>query len=208
MNARMMQIHPDNPQQRLITQAVEVIRQGGVVVYPTDSGYALGCHIGDKEAMERIQRIRRLDERHNFTLVCKDLSEIALYAQVDNATYRLLKNLTPGPYTFILPATKEVPRRLKNPKRKTIGIRVPQNTICHALLESLNEPLMSSSLIMPGEELPMAEPYEIQDLLAHHVDLVIDGGYCGIDPTTVLDLTEEVPVVVRQGLGPADFLES
>ncbi len=208
MNARMMQIHPDNPQQRLITQAVEVIRQGGVVVYPTDSGYALGCHIGDKEAMERIQRIRRLDERHNFTLVCKDLSEIALYAQVDNATYRLLKNLTPGPYTFILPATKEVPRRLKNPKRKTIGIRVPQNTICHALLESLNEPLMSSSLIMPGEELPMAEPYEIRETLEHAVDLVIDGGYCGIEASTVVDMSNGVPEVVRVGAGdPAPFAQ-
>jgi tRNA threonylcarbamoyl adenosine modification protein (Sua5/YciO/YrdC/YwlC family) len=205
--SQFFQIHPDNPQQRLIDQAVKIIRDGGVIVYPTDSGYALGCHIGDKQAMETICRIRQLDDKHNFTLVCRDLSEIAIYAKVDNAAYRLLKSLTPGPYTFILEATREVPRRLQNPKRKTIGLRVPDNKIAMALLATLGEPLMSSTLILPGETLPMTDPYDIRDTLEHSLDLIIDGGYCGIEPTTVLDLVEGVPVVARLGQGPVDMLE-
>jgi tRNA threonylcarbamoyl adenosine modification protein (Sua5/YciO/YrdC/YwlC family) len=205
--SQFFQIHPENPQQRLIDQAVKIIRDGGVIVYPTDSGYALGCHIGDKTAMETICRIRQLDDKHNFTLVCRDLSEIAIYAKVDNAAYRLLKSLTPGPYTFILEATREVPRRLQNPKRKTIGLRVPDNKIAMALLATLGEPLMSSTLILPGETLPMTDPYDIRDTLEHSLDLIIDGGYCGIEPTTVLDLVEGVPVVARLGQGPVDMLE-
>jgi tRNA threonylcarbamoyl adenosine modification protein (Sua5/YciO/YrdC/YwlC family) len=205
--SQFFQIHPDNPQQRLIDKAVEIIRQGGVIVYPTDSGYALGYHIGDKSAMERVRSIRQLGGKHNFTLVCRDLSEIALYARVDNSAYRLIKNHTPGPYTFILQATKEVPQRLRNPKRKTIGLRVPDNRIAMALLEVLGEPLMSSSLILPGEELPMTDPYDIRDTLEHSLDLIIDGGYCGIEPTTVVDLTGEVPVVTRKGLGSIEEIE-
>jgi len=201
------QIHPDNPQQRLIDQAVDIIKRGGVIVYPTDSGYALGCHLGDKSAMERIRNIRQVDAKHNFTLVCRDLSEIATYAKVENEAFRLIKNHTPGPYTFILKATKEVPKRLQHPKRKTIGLRVPDNRIAQALLERLGEPLMSSTLIMPGEEMPLTDPYDIRDTLDHALDLIIDGGYCGFEPTTVVDLTEDVPVVARQGLGAIEAFE-
>jgi len=193
--SQFYQIHPDNPQVRLIRSAAELIRAGGVVVYPTDSAYALGCHIGDKDALDRIRRIRKLDDRHNFTLVCSDLSEIATYAKVDNAAYRLLRHCTPGPYTFILKATSEVPRRLMHPKRKTVGLRVPDNRIAAALLADLGEPLMSVTLIMPGEEYPMIDPYDIRDTLQHEVDLVIDGGYCGMEPTTVVDLADDVPVI-------------
>jgi tRNA threonylcarbamoyl adenosine modification protein (Sua5/YciO/YrdC/YwlC family) len=199
--SQFYQIHPDNPQARLIRGAVDIIRAGGVVVYPTDSAYALGCHIGDKNALDRIRRIRKLDDRHNFTLVCSDLSEIATYAKVDNAAYRLLRHCTPGPYTFILKATSEVPRRLMHPKRKTVGLRVPDNRIAAALLADLGEPLMSVTLIMPGEEYPMIDPYDIRDTLQHEVDLVIDGGYCGMEPTTVVDLADEVPMVLRVGKG-------
>lgn len=199
--SQFFQIHPDNPQARLVRQAVDIIRAGGVVVYPTDSAYALGCHIGDKHALDRIRRIRRLDDRHNFTLVCRDLSEIATYARVDNTVYRLLRHCTPGPYTFILKATSELPRRLQNPKRKTVGLRVPDNPIALALLQDLGEPLMSVSLIMPGEDLPLIDPYEIRDLLEHQVDLVIDGGWCGMEPTTVVDLVESTPVILRVGKG-------
>lgn len=199
--SQFYQIHPDNPQVRLIRSAAELIRAGGVVVYPTDSAYALGCHIGDKNALDRIRRIRKLDDRHNFTLVCSDLSEIATYAKVDNAAYRLLRHCTPGPYTFILKATSEVPRRLMHPKRKTVGLRVPDNAIAAALLADLGEPLMSVTLIMPGEEYPMLDPYDIRDTLQHEVDLVIDGGYCGMEPTTVVDLADEVPVILRVGKG-------
>jgi tRNA threonylcarbamoyl adenosine modification protein (Sua5/YciO/YrdC/YwlC family) len=205
--SQFFQIHPDNPQQRLIDLAVEIINKGGVIVYPTDSGYALGCHIGDKSAMERIRSIRKVDAKHNFTLVCRDLSDIATYAKVENETYRLIKSLTPGPYTFILKATKEVPKRLQNPKRKTIGLRVPDNLIAQALLERLGEPLMSSTLILPGDEMPMTDPYDIRDTLDHALDLIIDGGYCGFEPTTVVELTEDVPVVARVGLGPVDAFE-
>ncbi|HHI92079.1 MAG TPA: threonylcarbamoyl-AMP synthase [Gammaproteobacteria bacterium] len=204
--SQFFQIHPDNPQQRLIDKAVEIINGGGVIVYPTDSGYALGCHLGDKAAMERIRSIRQVDAKHNFTLVCRDLSEIALYAKVENNVYRLIKNHTPGPYTFILKATKEVPRRLQNPKRKTIGLRVPDNRIAQALLETLGKPLMSSTLILPGDDMPLTDPYDIRDTLEHHLELVIDGGYCGFEPTTVVEFTDDAPVVVRQGLGAVDML--
>ncbi len=199
--SQFFQIHPDNPQARLIRQAVDIIRDGGVVVYPTDSAYALGCHIGDKNALDRIRRIRQLDDRHNFTLVCRDLSEIATYARVDNTTYRLLRQCTPGPYTFILRATSEVPRRLMHPKRKTVGLRVPDNPIAAALLEDLGEPLMSVTLIMPGDDYPLIDPYDIRETLEHQVDLVIDGGYCGMEATTVVDLADETPVVLRAGKG-------
>lgn len=202
--SQFFQIHPDNPQQRLVKQAADIIARGGVVVYPTDSAYALGCHIGDKTALDKIRRIRKLDDKHNFTLVCRDLSELATYAKVDNMAFRLLRNHTPGAYTFILKASSEVPRRLKNPKRKTIGLRVPDNPIALALLEELAEPLMSVTLIMPGDEYPLNDPYDIRELLEHEVDLVIDGGYCGLEPTTVVDLVDEVPIVTRLGKGDAE----
>ena len=205
--AQFFQIHPDNPQLRLIHQAVEIIRQGGLVIYPTDSSYALGCHIGDKAAMDRIRRIRRLDDKHNFTLVCRDLAEISTYAKVGNQQYRMLKNLTPGPYTFIHRATKQVPRRLLCGKRKTIGIRIPDNRVTHTILVELGEPLMSSTLILPGDEMPLTDPYEMRDLLGHDVDLVIDGGYCGFEPTTVVDMVEETPFVIRKGKGDTSLFE-
>lgn len=199
--AQFFQIHPDNPQHRLIQQAVEIVHKGGIIVYPTDSAYALGCHIGDKDALERIRSLRKLDKDHNFTLMCRDLSELATYARVNNQAFRLLKNHTPGAYTFILEATADVPRRLMHPKRKTIGLRVPDNRIALALLEELGEPLMTSSLLLPGEEYPMTDPYDIRDRLEHHVELVIDGGYCGLEPTTVIDLSDETPQLIRQGKG-------
>jgi tRNA threonylcarbamoyl adenosine modification protein (Sua5/YciO/YrdC/YwlC family) len=205
--SQFFQIHPDNPQKRLIRNAVEIIHQGGLVIYPTDSSYAVGCHIGDKGAMERIRRLRQLDDKHNFTLVCRDLSEISTYAKVGNQHYRMLKTLTPGPYTFIHKATKQVPRRLQHPKRKTIGIRVPDNAIAQELLSELGEPLMSSTLILPGEEMPMTDPYEMRDLISHQVDLIIDGGYCGFEPTTVVDMEEETPRIVRVGKGDASLFE-
>ena len=203
--SQFFQIHPDNPQPRLIKQAVDLVREGAVIVYPTDSGYALGCRIDDKQALDRIRAIRRLDDRHNFSLVCRDLSEISTYAKVDNTVYRLLKAVTPGPYTFILDATREVPRRIQS-KRKTIGIRVPDNNIVRALLDELGEPLMSTTLILPGETIPECDPYDIRDSLEHHVDLVIDGGYGSMEPTTVVAFEDGVPTIVRQGLGdPAPF---
>ncbi|PHM66237.1 L-threonylcarbamoyladenylate synthase [Xenorhabdus sp. KJ12.1] len=196
-------IHPDNPQTRLIDQSVEVLKKGGVVIYPTDSGYAIGCCLENKDAMNRICRIRQLDGRHNFTLVCRDLSEIATYAHVSNQAFRLIKNNTPGNYTFILQATKEVPRRLMNEKRKTIGLRVPSNPIALALLEAMREPLMSCSLILPGNDFAESDPEEIKDTLGKQVDLIIHGGYLGQQPTTVVDLTEDSPVVLREGEGDA-----
>ena len=199
--AQYFQIHPTHPQKRLIKQAVEIVCAGGVIVYPTDSSYALGCHIGDKQAMERIYSLRQLDHRHNFTLVCRDLSEVALYANVDNASYRLLKAHTPGPYTFILPATREVPRRLQNAKRKTIGLRVPANAVAQALLAELREPLMSATLILPGEEIPLSDPVEIRARLEHQVDLIIDGGNCGLEPTTVVELDQGQLHITRVGKG-------
>ncbi len=199
--SQFFQIHPDNPQVRLVRQAVDIIRDGGVVVYPTDSAYAIGCHLGDKNALDRIRRIRKLDDRHNFTLMCRDLAEIATYARVDNAVYRLVKSCTPGPYTFILRATSEVPRRLMHAKRKTVGLRVPDNNIALALLDDLGEPMMSVTLIMPGDEYPLIDPYEMREILQHDVDLVIDGGYCGMEATTVVDLVEDTPIVLRAGKG-------
>lgn len=199
--SQFFQIHPENPQSRLIKQAVEIIRQGGVVVYPTDCAYALGCHIGDKHALERIKKIRQLDDKHNFTLVCRDLSELATYAKVDNSVYRLLKQHTPGAYTFILKGTAEVPRRLMHPKRREIGIRVPDNAIALALMEELGEPIMSTSLIMPNDTQPLTDPYDIRDSLQNMVDLVIDGGYCGMEATTVINMTDDEVVVVREGAG-------
>ena len=204
--SQFFQIHPVNPQARLIRQAVEILRADGLIVYPTDSSYALGCHVGDKRGMERIRRIRALDNKHNFTLVCRDLSEIAIYARVDNSAYRLLRSLTPGPYTFILSATHEVPRRLQNPKRKTIGIRVPDHPIAQALLADLGQPLMSSTLILPGKDIPETEAEEIRERLERDVDLVIDGGHCGFEPTTVIDMSEGAPQVLRQGCGVIDGL--
>ncbi|HEX7115635.1 MAG TPA: L-threonylcarbamoyladenylate synthase [Steroidobacter sp.] len=201
MPSRFIEIHPTHPQPRLIRQAVALIRDGGLVVYPTDSSYALGCHIGDKAAMERIARIRQTDKHHHFTLVCRDLSEIARYARVNNQQYRTLKAFTPGPYTFILRATRETPKRLQNPKRRTIGIRVPDHPVPLALLEELDEPLMSSTLILPGESLPMTDAREIQERLYHEVDAVIDAGNCGFEPTSVIDLEGPVPVVLRRGKG-------
>lgn len=205
--SQFFHIHPENPQPRLINQAVAVVRHGGLIIYPTDSGYALGCHLDDKEAADRMRKVRSLDKAHNFTLVCRDLSEIANYARVDNATFRLLKNATPGAYTFILHATDEVPRRLQHPKRKTIGIRVPKHKIVWELLEALGEPLMSTSLILPGLD-ALSDPIEIRDRLEHQVDLVINGGYCGHQPTTVVDLTVDgdTPQILRVGQGdPTPF---
>lgn len=194
-------IHPDNPQQRLISQAVEILRKGGVIVYPTDSAYALGCQLGDKSALDRIRLIRQLDKNHNFTLMCRDLGELATYAKVDNQIFRTLKANTPGAYTFILEATSEVPRRLMHPKRKTIGLRVPANPIAQALLEELAEPMMSVTLILPGDDLPLTDPDDIRTVLEKRVDVIVDGGYCGLEPTTVVDLTGDVPVLVRRGVG-------
>ena len=199
--AQYFEIHPDNPQLRLIKQAVEILRKGGVIAYPTDSSYALGCNIGDKQALDRIRRIRQVSKTHNFTLVCRDLSEVGVYAKVDNKVYRLLKHFTPGPYTFILEATGEVPRRLLNLKRKTIGLRVPDNPISLALLEELGQPLMSSTLLMPDTKLPLNDPYEIRQQLEHQVDLVIDGGHCELEPTTVVDLVSGIPEIIRVGKG-------
>lgn len=205
--SQFFHIHPDNPQPRLINQAVAIIRGGGVVVYPTESGYALGCHMGDKQALERICRIRQIDVTHNFTLVCRDLSELSLYARVDNSAFRLLRNNTPGAYTFILKATKEVPRRLMNEKRKTIGIRVPTNVIAQALLEAMGEPLISTTLIMPGNTAAEADPEEIRERLGKLVDLIIHGGFLGEKPTTVIDMSEDLVEVKRIGEGdPSPFV--
>lgn len=205
--SQLFYIHPDNPQPRLISQCVEVLRKGGVIVYPTDSGYALGCMLGEKNAMERICRIRNLDSNHNFTLVCRDLSEVSTYAFVDNTAFRLIKNNTPGHYTFILKATKEVPRRLMSEKRKTIGLRVPSNPIALDLLAALGEPLMSTTLMLPGNDFAESDPEEIHDALGKVVDLVIHGGFLGQQPTTVIDLTEDSPEVVRVGAGdPKPFM--
>ena len=186
---------------RLIRRAVEIIRTGGIVVYPTDSCYALGCHIGDKQAMERIRTIRGVDERHHFALVCRDLSELATYARVDNRQFRLLKAMTPGSYVFILEATRELPKRLQHPKRRTIGLRIPDHPVVAALLTELGEPILSSTLLLPGDELPHTDADEIRELLEHQVDLILDGGSCGIEPTTVVDLTGPEPVVTRKGKG-------
>jgi tRNA threonylcarbamoyl adenosine modification protein (Sua5/YciO/YrdC/YwlC family) len=200
--AQYVSIHPDNPQQRLLQRAAEIVRQGGVIALPTDSSYALGCHLGDKAAVERIRAIRGVDERHLLTLMCRDLSQIGQFARVDNATYRLLKATTPGSYTFILEGTRELPRRVLHPKRKTIGLRVPAHAVTLALLAALDEPLLTSTLIVAGDEGPLTEGWEIQDRLESQLELILDSGNCGIDPTTVVDLTGAVPTLVRAGLGP------
>ena len=201
--SQRLQVHPVNPQPRLIRQAAELIRDGSLIVYPTDSGYAFGWHIGNRDVAERLQRIRQTGKDHNFTLVCRDLSEIATYARIENSTYRLLRAHTPGAYTFILRATREVPRRLQNPKQQTVGIRVPDHPVPLALLAELGEPLMSSTLILPDHDLPLADPDEIWEILCSRIDLLIDSGNCGLDPTTVVDLTGDYPQVLRQGSGDA-----
>tara|TARA_R110002072_G_scaffold24747_3_gene83699 strand:+ start:41630 stop:42250 length:621 start_codon:yes stop_codon:yes gene_type:complete len=205
--SQFFQIHPENPQARLIKQSVEIIEKGGVVAYPTDSAYALGCHLGDKRAADKIRQIRRLNEKHNFTLICRDLSDIALYAKLDNSQYRQIKAHTPGPYTFILDATSEVPRRLMNPKRRQIGIRIPNNLIALALLEELGQPIMSTTLILPGDDVPMTDPYEIRSMLEHTLDLVIDGGFCGFEPSSVVDLSTEQASIIRRGCGDVSAFE-
>lgn len=194
-------VHPTHPQLRLIAQAAAIIRAGGVVAYPTDSCYAIGCHIGDKDAMQRLRTIRQVDDKHHLTLMCRDLSEIGTYAQVDNVQYRLLKKVTPGSYTFILRASREVPRRLLHPRRKTIGVRVPQHAVAQALLAALGEPLLSATLILPGDPLPLNDGYEVRQRLEHALDLVLDSGSCGMVPTTIVDLTGAAPELLRQGKG-------
>ncbi|MEN8762217.1 MAG: L-threonylcarbamoyladenylate synthase [Thiogranum sp.] len=204
--SQYFEIHPQNPQPRLIKHAVAIIRDGGIVVLPTDSSYAIACHLDDKSAVERIRRIRNLDRQHNFTMVCRDLSEISAYARVDNSAYRLLKARTPGAYTFILRATATVPRRLQHPKRKTIGIRVPDHPVVTALLMEHAQPLMSSTLILPGNEFPETDAFDIRDKLESQVDLIIDAGHCGVEFTTVVDLTETVPKLIRPGKGSSEGL--
>lgn len=194
-------IHPTNPQQRLLNQAASILQQGGLIVYPTDSGYALGCRVGNKAAADRIRHLRGLSNRHEFSLVLCDLSAFSLYVRIDNSIFRLLKAVTPGAYTFILKATREVPRRLQDPKRRTVGIRIPDNVITKALLTTLGEPLISSTLILPEEEIPLTDPEEIRNRIGSQVDLIIDGGYCGFEPTTVVDLVEDVPKIIREGKG-------
>lgn len=203
--AKFLEVHPETPQRRFIDEAARLLRAGGVIVYPTDTTYALGARIGEKEPLNRICRIRRIDERHDFTLCCRDLSESGTYARFGTPVYRLLRSLTPGPYTFLLRAAKEVPRRLQHPKKKTIGLRVPDHNIVQALLEEMGEPIFTTTLRMPGEELPLTEAWQIRERLDHEVDLVLDGGPCGFDTTTVIDLTDEdAPEVVRRGLGEVD----
>jgi len=199
--AQYFHMHPDQPQARLVRHAVEIIRDAGLIAFPTDSAYALGGMTGDARLLERIRRIRDVDDRHHFTIMCRDLSQIATYARVDNAQYRLLKSATPGSYTFVLEGTKELPRRVLHPKRKTIGLRVPDHPVVHALLEELGEPLLTSTLILPGESLPLTDPDDIRERLEHQVDLVIEAGPCGAEATTVIDLTGGRPVLVREGRG-------
>jgi tRNA threonylcarbamoyl adenosine modification protein (Sua5/YciO/YrdC/YwlC family) len=202
--SQFFSLHPTHPETRLIKRAVEIVRAGGVIAYPTDSCYALGCHLGDKTAMERIRKIRDVDERHHFTLVCRDLSDIGTFAKVNNAQYRLLKAHTPGSYTFILEATRELPRRIAHPKRATVGVRVPEHVVALALLGELGEPLLSSTLMMPGEDRPLNDAQEIRARLNHQLELILDGGACGVEPTTVIDLSGGEPVLVRRGKGNVD----
>jgi tRNA threonylcarbamoyl adenosine modification protein (Sua5/YciO/YrdC/YwlC family) len=206
--SQYFKVHPVNPQLRLLSRAADIVRTGGIVVYPTDSSYAFGWHLGDKAALERVRQLRGMERDHDFTLACRDLSDIAMYARVENWAYRLLKALTPGPYTFILRATHELPKRLQDPKRRSIGIRVPDHTIAQTLLGALGEPLMSSTLLLPGDAFPPTDPEEIRDRLERHVDVIIDGGHCGIEPTSVLDLSQGEVTVVRKGKGDVSTFES
>ena len=204
--ALYLRIHPDNPQIRLISQAVKIVNEGGVIVYPTDSSYALGCHLGDKRALDRIRAIRQVDAKHNFTLVCRDLAQVSQFTKFNNHVHRLIKSLTPGAYTFILNATREVPRRLMHPKRKSIGIRIPDNPIVRDLLEELAEPLVSATLILPGEEEALTDPFDIQERLENQVDLIIDSGYLSVEPTTIIDASGDVPEIARHGKGEVPTL--
>jgi tRNA threonylcarbamoyl adenosine modification protein (Sua5/YciO/YrdC/YwlC family) len=199
--SQYFELHPQNPQLRLIRRAADIVRQGGLIAYPTDSCYALGCRLGDPAALERLRRIRGADRNHHFTLVCRDLREIGHYARIDTWQFRLLKSATPGPFTFLLPASRETPRRLQHPKRRTIGIRVPDHAVTQMLLAELGEPLMSSTLLLPGDELPLTDGAQIRERLERQLDLILDGGHCGIEPTTVIDLAVSPPVIVRQGKG-------
>ncbi|MGC9666072.1 L-threonylcarbamoyladenylate synthase [Planosporangium sp. 12N6] len=204
--ARYFDVHPDNPQPRSIRQIVDLVRDGGLIVYPTDSCFALGCQMGNRAGLDRIREIRRLDDRHHFTLVCRDFAQLGQFVQVSNAVFRLVKASTPGSYTFILPATREVPRRLLHPRKHTVGVRIPQHTVAQALLAELGEPLLSSTLLLPGEEDPMIHGWEIKEQLDHFVDAVVDAGECGTEPTTVIDLSQPEPEIVRRGAGdPARF---
>ena len=200
--ARIVNIHPETPQQRLLVQAAEFIRSGAIVALPTDSCYALACHLGDKEALDRVRTIRQIDDRHHLTLMCRDLSQIANYARVDNTQYRLLKAATPGSYTFILEGSKELPRRVMHPKRKTIGLRIPDHPVALAFLEELGEPLLTTTLQLPGDDTPLTEGWEIQDRLDDQIDWILDAGHCGTEPTTVIDLTGSAPELIRAGRGP------
>jgi len=205
--AQYFAIHPENPQLRLIHRAVEIIRQGGVIVYPTDSSYAIACHIGDKQALDKIRRIRQLDDKHNFTLICKDLVQVSNFAKMGNDAYRLIKTLSPGPFTFVMKATREVPRRLQHPKRKTIGVRIPDHPVAQSLLLELNEPLFSSTLVLPGETASLHDPYEIRERLEHELDLVIDAGIVDYAPTTIIVFDNNGAEIVRQGKGIASMLD-
>ena len=199
--AQLVAIHPVDPQRRLVLQVVDQLHAGAVIAYPTDSSYALGCHIGDKQAMTRIRRLRGFDDKHHMTLMCRDLSEISTYAKVDNQQYRMIRGATPGPYTFVLKATHETPRRLQDAKRKTVGIRIPDNTICQHLLEVLGEPLLTCTALLPGDDLPLSDPDDVLDRLDREVDVIVDGGACSIDPTTIVDLSGDLPEVLREGQG-------
>lgn len=204
--ARYFDVHPDNPQPRLIQQVVEIIRAGGLIVYPTDSCFALGCQLGNKEGLDRIREIRRLDDSHHFTLVCHDFAQLGQFVRINNTVFRLIKSATPGSFTFILPATKEVPRRLMHPRQKTVGVRIPDHRVAQALVAELGEPILSSTLILPGQEEPMTQGWEIKERLDHQVDAVVDSGDCGTEPTTVVDLSGDEPEVVRQGAGDLAWL--
>ncbi|MFJ6043581.1 L-threonylcarbamoyladenylate synthase [Brachybacterium paraconglomeratum] len=203
-SAKYLDIHPEDPQPRLIEQAVAALEKGGLIAYPTDSCYALGCRLGDADGLERIRRIRQVGKDHHFTLVCADFAQLGQYVLVSNPTFRLVKNATPGPYTFILPATREVPRKMAHPKKHTVGVRIPDHRVAHALVEALGEPILSSTLLLPGQEDPPSEGWVVQDLLGEQVDVIIDSGEVGIEPTTVVDLTGSEPVIAREGAGDVD----
>lgn len=204
--AQFFAIHPENPQLRLINRAVDIVRQGGVIVYPTDSSYAIACHIGDKAALDKIRRIRQLDDKHNFTLVCKDLAQVSNFTKISNDAYRMIKALTPGPFTFILDATREVPRRLQHPRKKTVGVRIPNHPVALLMVKELEEPLFSTSLILPGEEDGLSDPYEIRERLEHELDLVIDSGIIEFELTTIIEFSNKGPEIIRQGAGAAPML--